>query len=121
MQKTRIFDTVAVGGAGGADGGAVQIVIFIEMIAGGEVETHGGSHSTHAQASEKTTPLVSTSHYFLHFNVCVCGLFPCAVQWPVCAFKNKTHWPHTGGAHCAPPVCGQHFIARPEPAGAVDQ
>ena len=65
MQKTRIFDTVAVGGAGGA----VQIVIFIEMIMGGEVETHGGSHSTHAQASEKTTPLVSTSLYFLHFNV----------------------------------------------------
>ena len=84
MQKTRIFDTVAVGGAGGADGGAVQIVIFIEMITGGEVETHGGSHSTHAQASEKTTPLVSTSLYFLHFNVCVCGLFPCAPPsvWP---------------------------------------
>ena len=83
MQKTRIFDTVAVGGA---DGGAVQIVIFIEMIMGGEVETHGGSHSTHAQASEKTTPLVSTSLYFLHFNVCVCvcGLFPCAPPsvWP---------------------------------------
>ena len=92
MQKTRIFDTVAVGGA-------VQIVIFIEMIAGGEVETHGGSHSTHAQASEKTTPLVSTSLYFLHFNVCVC----------VASFRVH------------PPVCGQHFIARPEPCPAVDQ
>ena len=100
MQKTRIFDTVAVGGAGGG-GGAGQIVIFIEMIAGGEVETHGGSHSTHAQASEKTTPLVSTSLYFLHFNVCVC----------VCVASFRVH----------PPVCGQHFIARPEPAGAVDQ
>ena len=99
MQKTRIFDTVAVGGAGGADGGAVQIVIFIEMIMGGEVETHGGSHSTHAQASEKTTPLVSTSLYFLHFNVCVCVASFCV----------------------HPPVCGQHFIARPEPCGAVDQ
>ena len=95
MQKTRIFDTVAVGGAGGA----VQIVIFIEMIMGGEVETHGGSHSTHAQASEKTTPLVSTSLYFLHFNVCVCVASFCL----------------------HPPVCGQHFIARPEPAGAVNQ
>ena len=82
MQKTRIFDTVAVGGAGGA-GGAVQIVIFIEMIAGGEVETHGGSHSTHAQASEKTTPLVSTSLYFLHFNVCVC-VWPLSVCTPQC-------------------------------------
>ena len=92
----RIFDTVAVGGAGG---GAVQIVIFIEMIAGGEVETHGGSHSTHAQASEKTSPLVSTSLYFLHFNVRVC----------VASFRVH------------PPVCGQHFIARPEPAGAVNQ
>ena len=98
MQKTRIFDTVAVGGAGGS--GAVQIVIFIEMITGGEVETHGGSHSTHAQASEKTTPLVSTSLYFLHFNVCVC----------VASFRVH------------PPVCGQqHFIARPEPCPAVDQ
>ena len=86
------------GGAGGAGaGGAVQIVIFIEMIAGGEVETHGGSHSTHAQASEKTTPLVSTSLYFLHFNVCVASF--------------RVH----------PPVCGQHFIARPEPCGAVNQ
>ena len=83
MQKTRIFDTVAVGGAGGADGGAVQIVIFIEMIMGGEVETHGGSHSTHAQASEKTTPLVSTSLYFLHFNVCVC-VWPLSVCTPQC-------------------------------------
>ena len=82
---------------GGAGGGAVQIVIFIEMIAGGEVETHGGSHSTHAQASEKTTPLVSTSLYFLHFNVCVASF--------------RVH----------PPVCGQHFIARPEPCGAVNQ
>ena len=80
MQKTRIFDTVAVGGA---DGGAVQIVIFIEMIMGGEVETHGGSHSTHAQASEKTTPLVSTSLYFLHFNVCVC-VWPLSVCTPQC-------------------------------------
>ena len=95
MQKTRIFDTVAVG----AGGGAVQIVIFIEMIMGGEVETHGGSHSTHAQASEKTTPLVSTSLYFLHFNVCVC----------VASFRVH------------PPVCGPHFIARPEPCPAVDQ
>ena len=85
MQKTRIFDTVAVGGAGGADGGAVQIVIFIEMIMGGEVETHGGSHSTHAQASEKTTPLVSTSLYFLHFNVCVCVcVWPLSVCTPQC-------------------------------------
>ena len=86
------------GGAGGAGGGAVQIVIFIEMIAGGgEVETHGGSHSTHAQASEKTTSVVRTSLYFLHFNVCVASF--------------RVH----------PPVCGQHFIARPEPAGAVNQ
>ena len=100
MQKTRIFDTVAVGGAGGAGGGAVQIVIFIEMImGGGEVETHGESHSTHAQASEKTSPLVSTSLYFLHFNVRVC----------VASFRVH------------PPVCGQHFIARPEPCGAVNQ
>ena len=101
-KKTRIFDTVAVGGAGG---GAVQIVIFIEMIAGGEVETHGGSHSTHAQASEKTTPLVRTSLYFLHFNVCVC-VCDC-----VCVASFRVH----------PPVCGQHFIARPEPCGAVNQ
>ena len=88
MQKTRIFDTIAVGGAGGGGGGgAVQIVIFIEMIAGGEVETHGGSHSTHAQASEKTTrtPLVSTSLYFLHFNVCVCVcVWPLSVCTPQC-------------------------------------
>ena len=83
---------------GGAGGGAVQIVIFIEMImGGGEVETHGESHSTHAQASEKTSPLVSTSLYFLHFNVCVASF--------------RVH----------PPVCGQHFIARPEPCGAVNQ
>ena len=79
MQKTRIFDTAAVGGGGGA----VQIVIFIEMIAGGEVETHGGSHSTHAQASEKTTPLVSTSLYFLHFNVSV-YVWPLSVCTPQC-------------------------------------
>ena len=81
MQIMRIFDTVAVGGGAGG-GGAVQIVIFIEMIAGGEVETHGGSHSTHAQASEKTTPLVSTSLYFLHFNVGVC-VCDCVCVWPL--------------------------------------
>ena len=86
MQKTRIFDTVAVGGAGGG-GGVVQIVIFIEMIAGGDLETHGGSHSTHAQASEKTTPLVSTSLYFLHFNVCVC-VWPLSVCTPQCVTSS---------------------------------